>query len=287
MPRLFDGTPGGRPGGRRFGVVQARRLPRTADGTARSSGARSGRSESRGTAEWAHPAADAPALLRLLHESRELCITASTRRGALAVSSWPRSPTLPGASGINTCSRRAPGDGDRLKRFEFDKDFHVSPFMPMDMQYRWCFNRPRGGCSSICRTSGMASSCSTRPSPSMRSRSQPGALLRVLAGFPIHDVAGHRVHPLASAQAVVEAHPLLRASSARPRFEDPVKPSIIPASDVRSTPASAVSALTRLARTAPAARQLRKIRHGRLRLIDSRCGDETFGAVTRRVPRSR
>jgi DUF1365 family protein len=31
----------------------------------------------------------------------------------------------------------------RLKRFEFDKDFHVSPFMPMDMQYRWCFSDPK------------------------------------------------------------------------------------------------------------------------------------------------
>jgi len=27
-------------------------------------------------------------------------------------------------------------------RFDFDKDFHVSPFMPMNMRYRWCFNRP-------------------------------------------------------------------------------------------------------------------------------------------------
>jgi DUF1365 family protein len=31
----------------------------------------------------------------------------------------------------------------RLKRFGFDKDFHVSPFLPMDMQYRWSFNEPR------------------------------------------------------------------------------------------------------------------------------------------------
>jgi uncharacterized protein len=30
----------------------------------------------------------------------------------------------------------------RLKRFEFGKDFHVSPFMPMDMDYRWSFNDP-------------------------------------------------------------------------------------------------------------------------------------------------
>jgi uncharacterized protein len=35
----------------------------------------------------------------------------------------------------------AAGSG-RLKRFEFDKDFPVSPFMPMDMQYRWCFSEP-------------------------------------------------------------------------------------------------------------------------------------------------
>jgi DUF1365 family protein len=30
----------------------------------------------------------------------------------------------------------------RLKRFEFGKDFHVSPFMPMDMQYQWSFSEP-------------------------------------------------------------------------------------------------------------------------------------------------
>jgi len=30
----------------------------------------------------------------------------------------------------------------RLKRFDFDKRFHVSPFMPMDLRYRWCFTEP-------------------------------------------------------------------------------------------------------------------------------------------------
>jgi DUF1365 family protein len=29
-----------------------------------------------------------------------------------------------------------------LKRFDFNKQFHVSPFMPMDLQYRWSFTRP-------------------------------------------------------------------------------------------------------------------------------------------------
>ena len=33
--------------------------------------------------------------------------------------------------------------GARVKRFGFDKDFHVSPFLPMDMQYRWSFTDPR------------------------------------------------------------------------------------------------------------------------------------------------
>jgi len=32
-------------------------------------------------------------------------------------------------------------DGDRL-RFQFDKQFHVSPFLPMDMQYDWRFSSP-------------------------------------------------------------------------------------------------------------------------------------------------
>ena len=33
-------------------------------------------------------------------------------------------------------------DARELKRFAFDKQFHVSPFMPMDMQYDWRFNEP-------------------------------------------------------------------------------------------------------------------------------------------------
>lgn len=37
---------------------------------------------------------------------------------------------------------RADAAAGRLRRFEFDKDFHVSPFLPMNMRYRWCFNEP-------------------------------------------------------------------------------------------------------------------------------------------------
>jgi hypothetical protein len=35
--------------------------------------------------------------------------------------------------------------GPHAWRFEFDKQFHVSPFMPMDMRYRWSFDSPGGG----------------------------------------------------------------------------------------------------------------------------------------------
>ena len=31
----------------------------------------------------------------------------------------------------------------RFQRIKFDKLMHVSPFNPMEMQYRWCSNQPR------------------------------------------------------------------------------------------------------------------------------------------------
>ena len=46
---------------------------------------------------------------------------------------------------LDTVSATAPHaiePNGRLKRFDFDKDFHVSPFMPMDLKYRWCFTPP-------------------------------------------------------------------------------------------------------------------------------------------------
>jgi DUF1365 family protein len=40
---------------------------------------------------------------------------------------------------------KAAHGGPRGWRFGFDKEFHVSPFMPMDMQYDWCFGAPGNG----------------------------------------------------------------------------------------------------------------------------------------------
>ena len=35
--------------------------------------------------------------------------------------------------------------GARAWRFSFDKEFHVSPFLPMDMRYDWYFGAPGKG----------------------------------------------------------------------------------------------------------------------------------------------
>jgi uncharacterized protein len=32
--------------------------------------------------------------------------------------------------------------GNRLQHFQFSKDFHISPFMPMDIEYDWAFSNP-------------------------------------------------------------------------------------------------------------------------------------------------
>lgn len=40
---------------------------------------------------------------------------------------------------------RATRAGAQAWRFEFDKEFHVSPFLPMDMHYRWNFGEPAAG----------------------------------------------------------------------------------------------------------------------------------------------
>lgn len=35
-------------------------------------------------------------------------------------------------------------EGKGFRRFRFRKVFHVSPFMPMDIEYTWCFSKPAG-----------------------------------------------------------------------------------------------------------------------------------------------
>ena len=73
----------------------------------------------------------------------------------------------------------------RIQRFEFDKGFHVSPFLPMDMRYQWGFAQPsvrlfvhmqnfKGGDPVFDATLAMR-----------RETLTPQALLKVLATFPL------------------------------------------------------------------------------------------------------
>ena len=138
----------------------------------------------------------------------------------------------------------------RIKRFGFDKVFHVSPFMPMDVRNIGGTSTNRAnGCSCTCRTAATAPGCSMpRCSLLEEHPLSPRSLLAVLAGFPLMTTADHRRHPLAGAAAVAQAHAGPRSSTRR-AAENPLKPSLIPpnaAADSQET----VSALTRLAAAA-------------------------------------
>ena len=48
--------------------------------------------------------------------------------------------------GQNSAAMRYQQKGKRHHRFEFQKDFHVSPFNPMNMDYNWVFSEPDHAC---------------------------------------------------------------------------------------------------------------------------------------------
>jgi uncharacterized protein len=78
-----------------------------------------------------------------------------------------------------------PEGEQRLKRFEFDKNFHVSPFLPMDMQYRWCFSDP-GERLFVNMQNLHAGERMFEATLNLHSAPiTPGALLRLLAGYPL------------------------------------------------------------------------------------------------------
>lgn len=75
-------------------------------------------------------------------------------------------------------------DRARLSRFEFDKDFHVSPFLPMDMTYQWCFSEPRGRLFVHMQNFKDGARMFDATLRLEREALSAGALLRVLAAFP-------------------------------------------------------------------------------------------------------
>ncbi len=145
LPHLFDGVPFWSARRPALGLVQTKRLPGRQHAAARCCRARFGRVADRQAAGRAHPAAHAPALFRLLHESRELLLLLqrSRRRPAGIVAEITNTPWRERHQYVlEIDAGGVPSAGARLQRFEFDKTFHVSPFMPMDLQYRWHFSRP-------------------------------------------------------------------------------------------------------------------------------------------------
>jgi DUF1365 family protein len=77
------------------------------------------------------------------------------------------------------------GAGARVNRFDFAKDFHVSPFMPMDMRYRWSFNDPMGRLYVHMQNFRQGKAVFDATLALHREPLSTGALLRALAQFPL------------------------------------------------------------------------------------------------------
>jgi DUF1365 family protein len=82
---------------------------------------------------------------------------------------------------VLSVARSAP----RIRRFEFDKEFHVSPFLPIDMRYRWSFSEPLGRLFV-----NMQNFTDDEPvfDATLALTQEPisaGALIRVLGAFPL------------------------------------------------------------------------------------------------------
>jgi DUF1365 family protein len=73
----------------------------------------------------------------------------------------------------------------RLKRFEFGKGFHVSPFLPMDMQYRWCLSVPQDHLFVIMQNFKDGEQMFDATLALKRRPISPWALVRLLGSFPL------------------------------------------------------------------------------------------------------
>jgi uncharacterized protein len=86
---------------------------------------------------------------------------------------------------VDGAARREP----RAWHFEFDKQFHVSPFMPMDMRYRWSFGAPGEALTvhmeNLARTAGVAERAFDATLTLRREPMTAGVLARALASFPL------------------------------------------------------------------------------------------------------
>jgi uncharacterized protein len=108
------------------------------------------------------------------------------------------------------------------KRFRFSKEFHVSPFMEMDLNYDWRFSRPAAGLAMHMENIRDGRTCFDATMALRRTEIQGASLARVLVQYPLMTV---KVIAAIYAQALrlrlkrvpVYAHPRQRASSRRER----------------------------------------------------------------------
>lgn len=75
--------------------------------------------------------------------------------------------------------------GARTWRFSFDKQFHVSPFLPMEMRYEWCFGAPAEGLHVHMESWEDGKPRFDATLNLGREPVNAGSLARALAGFPL------------------------------------------------------------------------------------------------------
>ena len=94
-------------------------------------------------------------------------------------------------------------------RFSFAKQFHVSPFMPMDQRYDWCFGVPGEGLhvhmENFSRDDSGEQPLFDATLNLRRQEISSWSLARALLRFPLSSCAGHRAHPLAGAEAAASS----------------------------------------------------------------------------------
>ena len=97
----------------------------------------------------------------------------------------------------------------RALAWGFDKQFHVSPFMPMDCRYDWRFTPPADDLRVHMKVY-REGTCQFDATLAMRRRPlDRRALGRVLVALSLDDGTSHGRHPLAGVATVVETQPLL------------------------------------------------------------------------------
>jgi DUF1365 family protein len=85
---------------------------------------------------------------------------------------------------VATAARSA----SRAWRFSFEKEFHVSPFMPMDMRYEWCFGAPTEDLHVHMENWREGKACFDATLNLRRQEMTAGSLARALIQFPLISV---------------------------------------------------------------------------------------------------